>query len=59
MIDLRHGALTTREIAARIGTAVKTIDSHKRNLCEQLGLDSAASRLYYAFDTLRTTPRTE
>jgi len=41
-------ALTTREIAARMGTAVKTVDSHKRNLCEKLGLDSAAALLRYA-----------
>ena len=59
MIDLRHGALTTREIAARIGTAVKTIDSHKRNLGEKLGLDSAASLLRFAFVNSRTTARTE
>ena len=59
VIDLLRGALTTREIAARIGTAVKTIDSHKRNLCEQLGLDSAAFRLCYAFVNSRTTPQTE
>ncbi|MBS0393334.1 MAG: response regulator transcription factor [Proteobacteria bacterium] len=39
---------TTREIAAHLGTAVKTVDSHKRNICEKLGLDSAAELLRYA-----------
>ena len=59
VIDLLRGALTTRAIAARIGTAVKTIDSRKRNRCEKLGLDSAGSLLRYAFVNSRTTPRTE
>jgi DNA-binding CsgD family transcriptional regulator len=31
-----------------MGTAVKTVDSHKRNICEKLGLDSAAALLRYA-----------
>ncbi len=48
VVDLLGQALTTREIAARMGTAVKTIDSHKRNICEKLGLDSAAALLRYA-----------
>ncbi len=39
---------TTREIAAHLGTAVKTVDSHTRNICEKLGLDSAAELLRYA-----------
>lgn len=48
VVDLLGQALTTREIAARMGTAVKTIDSHKRNICEKLGLDSASALLRYA-----------
>ena len=48
VLELLGMALTTREIAARMGTAVKTVDSHKRNLCEKLGLDSAAALLRYA-----------
>ena len=48
VVDLLGRALTTREIAARMGTAVKTIDSHKRNICEKLGLESAAALLRYA-----------
>lgn len=48
VLELLGTALTTREIAARMGTAVKTVDSHKRNLCEKLGLDSAAALLRYA-----------
>jgi DNA-binding NarL/FixJ family response regulator len=48
VIDLLGAALSTREIAARLGTAVKTVDSHKRNICEKLGLESAAALLRYA-----------
>lgn len=48
VVELLGQALTTREIAARMGTAVKTIDSHKRNICEKLGLDSASALLRYA-----------
>jgi DNA-binding NarL/FixJ family response regulator len=48
VVALLGQALTTREIAARLGTAVKTVDSHKRNICEKLGLDSAAALLRYA-----------
>lgn len=48
VVDLLGQALTTREIATRMCTAVKTIDSHKRNICEKLGLDSAAALLRYA-----------
>jgi DNA-binding NarL/FixJ family response regulator len=48
VIDLLAGALSTREIASRMGTALKTVDSHKRNICEKLGLDSAAALLRYA-----------
>ena len=48
VVDLLGQALTTREIAERMGTAIKTIDSHKRNICEKLGLDSAAALLRYA-----------
>ncbi len=48
VVELLGQALTTREIAARRGTAVKTVDSHKRNICGKLGLDSAAALLRYA-----------
>ena len=48
VVDLLGSALSTREIATRLGTAVKTIDSHKRNICEKLCLDSAAALLRYA-----------
>lgn len=48
VVELLSRALTTKEIAAKMGTAIKTIDSHKRNICEKLGLDSAAALLRYA-----------
>jgi DNA-binding NarL/FixJ family response regulator len=57
VVDLLGQALTTREIAARMGTAVKTIDSHKRNICEKLGLDSAAALLRYAVVNARQRAR--
>jgi len=53
VVELLGAALSTREIAARMGTAIKTIDSHKRNVCEKLGLDSAAALLRYAVVTAR------
>ena len=53
VVELLGAALSTREIAARMGTAVKTIDSHKRNICEKLGFDSAAALLRYAVVTAR------
>ena len=57
VIELLGEALTTREIAARMGTAVKTVDSHKRNICEKLGLESAAELLRYAVVNARQRPR--
>lgn len=48
VVELLSQALTTNEIAARMGTAIKTVDSHKRNICEKLGLESAAALLRYA-----------
>jgi DNA-binding NarL/FixJ family response regulator len=57
VIELLGEALTTREIAARMGTAVKTVDSHKRNICGKLGLASAAELLRYAVINARQRPR--
>ena len=57
VVELLGSALTTREIAARMGTAVKTIDSHKRNICEKLGLESAAALLRYAVVNVRERKR--
>ncbi len=57
VIELLGEALTTREIAARMGTAVKTVDSHKRNICEKLGLESAAELLRYAVINARQRTR--
>ncbi len=53
VVDLLGTALSTREIALRLGTAIKTIDSHKRNICEKLGLESAAALLRYAVISAR------
>jgi DNA-binding NarL/FixJ family response regulator len=59
VVDLLGQALTTREIAAKMGTAVKTVDSHKRNICEKLGIDSAAALLRYAVVNARQRPRAQ
>lgn len=53
VVELLGEALSTREIAERMGTAIKTIDSHKRNICEKLGLESASALLRYAIVTTR------
>jgi DNA-binding CsgD family transcriptional regulator len=57
LIDLLGQALTTREIAARMRTAVRTVDSHERNICGKLGLDSAAALLRYAVVNTRHRSR--
>ncbi len=41
-------AYSTREIADALGCAVKTVDSHKRAICEKLGLESTDVLLRYA-----------
>jgi len=57
VVELLGQALTTREIAARMGTALKTIDSHKRNICQKLGLASADALLRYAVVNTGSRPR--
>lgn len=41
-------AYSTREIAVSLGCAVKTVDSHKRAICEKLGLETTDVLLRYA-----------
>lgn len=48
VLGLLGTALSTREIAESLGCATKTIDSHKRAICEKLGLDSTDALLRYA-----------
>lgn len=40
--------LGTREIAARLGMSVKTVDSHRRNIREKLGLATSRDLVRYA-----------
>lgn len=48
VLALIGNAYSTREIAAQLGCAVKTVDSHKRAICEKLGLGTTDVLLRYA-----------
>ena len=48
VLTLIGHAYSTREIAEALGCAVKTVDSHKRAICEKLGLESTDVLLRYA-----------
>lgn len=46
--------LNTRDIAERLNLSIKTIDSHRENLKEKLGLKHSAELLQYAFRWVQT-----
>jgi DNA-binding NarL/FixJ family response regulator len=46
--------LNTRDIAVRLNLSIKTIDSHRENLKEKLGLKHSAELLQYAFRWVQT-----
>lgn len=48
VLGLIGRAHSTREIADALGCAPKTVDSHKRAICEKLGLDTTDVLLRYA-----------
>lgn len=48
VLKLVGQAHSTREIAEALGCAQKTVDSHKRSICEKLGLESTDVLLRYA-----------
>ncbi len=48
VLGLIGNAYSTREIADALGCAVKTVDSHKRAICEKLGLETTDVLLRYA-----------
>lgn len=48
VLTLIGHAYSTREIAEALGCAVKTVDSHKRAICEKLGLETTDVLLRYA-----------
>jgi len=48
VLRLIAAGLETREISDRLGMGVKTVDSHRRNIREKLGLESARDLVRYA-----------
>jgi DNA-binding NarL/FixJ family response regulator len=49
LVEIAHGA-TNKEMAARIGISVRTIESHREALMRKLGLRGAASLTRFAID---------
>ncbi len=47
---------TTREIAQALGMSEKTVDSHRRNIRDKLGLHSSGELLRYAFRWVKDEP---
>lgn len=47
--------LGTREIGERLGMGIKTVDSHRRNIREKLGLESSRDLVRYAVRWAGTT----
>jgi two-component system response regulator NreC len=45
MVVLGH---TNKEIASALGITVKTVETHKANVMEKLGIDSRAELVRYA-----------
>ena len=48
MLRLVAQGLGTREIAAQLGMSPKTVDSHRRNIRDKLGLANARDLVRYA-----------
>ncbi len=42
--------LTSKEIASELGRAVRTVDTHRQNISQKLGLSGSHSLLKFAFD---------
>lgn len=48
VLQLIAAGATTKQIALRFGTSVKTIETHRRRLMDKLGLDSVAALTKFA-----------
>lgn len=54
VLDLTGQGRTTREIAQALAMSEKTVDSHRRNIRDKLGLHSSGELLRYAFRWVST-----
>lgn len=59
VLSLTGQSRTTREIAVALGMSEKTVDSHRRNIRDKLGLHSSGELLRYAFRWVREMPARE
>lgn len=57
VLSLTGQSRTTREIASALGMSEKTVDSHRRNIRDKLGLHSSGELLRYAFRWVKESPR--
>lgn len=48
ILALIAGGLSTKEVAARLGLSVKTVETHRQHIMEKLGLHDVASLVRYA-----------
>lgn len=51
IIALIADGLATKQVAATLGISVKTVDAHRRNILEKLGIESVAELTKYAVRT--------
>lgn len=49
--------LTSKEIAAKFGVSPRTVETHRRNLCEKLGLAGSHSLLQFAMENRQLLER--
>ncbi len=59
VLTLTGQSRTTREIAQALGMSEKTVDSHRRNIRDKLGLHTSSELLRYAFRWVTDKPAVE
>jgi len=52
ILELIGGGLTSREIADALRLSIKTVESHRHNIKQKLGMKTAARLAHYAFQRL-------